>query len=245
MEYGNGAQLDNSSLVLSKIGGIVVRWSPLVEGTPKTITISREADGWRVCFSCADVQVQSLPETEQETGVDLGIESFATRSDGTDIFNPCWRRTAGHTLRTAQRRVSRRKNGSNRRRKAVQLLAKARLKVKKQRADFYHKTALAQARANDTINHEDLQTANLLWNHHLAKSIHAAAKNRERPGRTIGEPRRWLRRGTEYPWDFSASGVSNGRETDRAEASVPGAAHGIGLPRGVGHRSVSAPRALS
>jgi putative transposase len=44
-EYGNGAQLDNGYLVLSKIGRIAVRWSRPVEGTPKTVTISREADG--------------------------------------------------------------------------------------------------------------------------------------------------------------------------------------------------------
>jgi putative transposase len=63
--------------------------------------------------------------------------------------------------------VSRRKKGSNRRRKAHQ-------KVKRQRADFHHKTALALVRANDTIYHEDLQTANMLRNHHLAKSIQDA-----------------------------------------------------------------------
>jgi IS605 OrfB family transposase len=54
---------------------------------------------------------------------------------------------------------------------AVQLLARAHLKVQRQRADFHHKTALALVRANDTIDHEDVQTANMLKNHHRAKSI--------------------------------------------------------------------------
>src|SRR5258708_5600451 len=45
-EYGNGARLDNGALVLSKIGRISVHWSRPIEGTPKTITVSREADGW-------------------------------------------------------------------------------------------------------------------------------------------------------------------------------------------------------
>src|SRR5262245_55149620 len=72
---------------------------------------------------------------------------------------------------TEQRRVSRRKKGSNRRRKAVTLLAKAHQTVRRQRADFHHKTALALVRANDTMYHEDLQTANMLKNHRLAKSI--------------------------------------------------------------------------
>jgi putative transposase len=170
-QYGNGVTLDSRFLVLSKIGRIAVRWSRPLEGTPKTVTISREADGWYVCFSCADVPVEPLTITGQETGVDLGIEAFATLSEGTRIFSPGWYRKAELTLKKAQQRVARRKKGSNRRRKAVAHLAKAHQKVRRQRQDFHHKTALALVRANDVIYHEDLQTANLVRNHHLAKSI--------------------------------------------------------------------------
>jgi putative transposase len=70
--------------------------------------------------------------------------------------------------------VSRRKKGSARRRKAIVLLAKAHPKVKRQRQDFHHTTALALVRANDAIYHEDLQTANMRRNHRLAKSIQDA-----------------------------------------------------------------------
>jgi putative transposase len=170
-EFGNGATLDNGFLVLSKIGRIAMRWSRTLEGIPKTVTISREADGWYVCFSCAEVPIQPLPTTGQECGIDLGIEAFATLSSGTRIFSPGWYRKAERTLKTAQRRVARRKKGSHRRRKAVMLLAKAHQTVRRARADFHQKTALALVRANDVIYHEDLQTANLLTNHHLAKSI--------------------------------------------------------------------------
>jgi putative transposase len=148
-----------------------VRWSRSLEGRPKTVTIAREADGYYVCFSCAEVPTHPLPSTGQETGIDLGLESFATLSDGTMIHNPRCYRKAERALKTAQRRVSRRKKGSNRRRKAVKLLAKAHLKVKRQRQDFRHKTALALVQTNDTIHHEDLQAANMVRNHHLAKSI--------------------------------------------------------------------------
>jgi putative transposase len=170
-QFGNGATVDNGFLVLSKIGRVALRWSRPLEGTPKTVTISREADGWYVCFSCADVPIQPLPATGQETGIDLGLEAFATLSDSTRILHPGWYRQAERALKTAQRRVTRCTKGSNRRRKAVALLAKAQQKVKRQRADFHHKTALTLVRANDTIYHEELQVANLLRNHHLAKSI--------------------------------------------------------------------------
>ena len=63
-EHG-GARLDNGFLMLSKIGRIAVRWSRPLEGTPKTVTISREADGWYVCFSCADVPTQPFPPLDR------------------------------------------------------------------------------------------------------------------------------------------------------------------------------------
>src|SRR5262245_25913802 len=70
-EYGNGARLDNGNLVLSKIGRIAVRWSRPIQGTIKTVTISKEADGWYVCCSCAQVPVEPLPLTGNETGIDV------------------------------------------------------------------------------------------------------------------------------------------------------------------------------
>jgi putative transposase len=170
-QFGNGATLDNSFLILSKIGRIAVRWSRPLEGTPKTVTIRREADGWYVCFSCADVPVHPLPETGHETGIDLGIEAFATLSDGTRIFNPGWYRKAERALKTAQRRVTRLMNGSNRRGKAVTLLAKAHQNVGRQRRDFHHKVALELVQTHDTIYHENLQVANMVMNRQLAKSI--------------------------------------------------------------------------
>jgi putative transposase len=172
-EHG-GAALDGGILSLSKIGRISIRLHRPLQGTPKTVTILQEVDGWYACISCADVPIQPLPATGQETGIDLGIEAFATLSDGIRIFSPGWYRKAERVLKTAQRRVSRRKRGSNRRRKAIVLLAKAHQKVRRQRQDFHHKTALALVRENDVIYQEDLQTANMVKNHHLAKSIQDA-----------------------------------------------------------------------
>jgi putative transposase len=170
-QFGNGATLDNGFLVLSKIGRIAVRWSRPLEGTPKTVTIRREADGWYVTFSCAEVPIKPLPLTSQETGIDLGLESFATLADGSQVPNPRIFRVWEMHLKRAQRRVSRRVKGSHRRRKAVMLLARAHQTVRRARQDFHHKTALALVRQYATIYHEDLQPANLVKNHHLAKSI--------------------------------------------------------------------------
>jgi putative transposase len=161
-EYGNGARLDNGSLVLAKIGRIAVRWSRPVEGSIKTVTISHEADGWYVCFACAEVPIQPLPLTGQETGIDVGLVHFLTRADGEHVPNPRHHRQAEREVKKAQQRVSRRKKGSNRRKKAVRLLAKKHQHVRRQRADFHHQTALALVRAYDTIFYEAIQPANLI-----------------------------------------------------------------------------------
>jgi putative transposase len=162
MEYGNGATLDHGYLVLSKIGRIAVHWSRPIEGTPKTVTISKEADGWYVCFSCVDVPVQPLPHTGRETGIDVGLKVFLITAEGDAVENPRHYRRAEKALQKAQRRVSRRKKGSKRRRKAVQVLARRHQKVKRQRTDFHHKTALTLVRQYDTIYLEDLQIANMV-----------------------------------------------------------------------------------
>jgi putative transposase len=170
-EYGNGARLDTGSLALSKIGRIAVHWSRPIEGTPKTVTISKEADGWSVAISCAEVPIQPLAPTGRESGIDLGLESFATPSDGSRILTPGCYRKAERYLAKCQRRIAKRKKGSNRRRKAVVLLAKAHQMVRRQRKDFHHKTAFTLVRAYDAISHEDLRVANMVRNHRLAKSI--------------------------------------------------------------------------
>src|SRR5260370_24904986 len=103
-EYGNGARLDNGALVLSKIGHIRVHWSRPIAGTPKTVTISREADGWYVAISCAAVPCTPLPLTGQETGIDLGLESFVTLADGSQIPSPRIFRMPELALKRDQRR---------------------------------------------------------------------------------------------------------------------------------------------
>lgn len=168
----SGFRLEDDKLHLSKIGSCRVRLSRPIEGTIKTCTIKREADGWYVVFAVEENQSRFIPKTGEAVGIDVGIESFATMSTGEQIDNPRILRAAESKLKTAQRKVSRRANKrSNRRRKAVKLLAKKHQKVNRQRADFHHKTALNIIRENDVIAVESLNIAGMMKNHHLAKAI--------------------------------------------------------------------------
>ena len=157
----SGARLDNGCLMLAKIGRILVRWHRPLEGTPKTVTISKEADGWYVAFSCAQVPAHALPLTGCDTGIDVGLKVFLVTADGRMITTPRHYRKAENALKKAQRRISRRKKGSNRRKKAVRWCAKKHWHVRRQRGDFQHKTALALLGAYDTIYVEAIQPANL------------------------------------------------------------------------------------
>jgi putative transposase len=170
-QYGGGAALDGGLLNLSKIGRIRVQLHRPLAGTPKTVTISREADGWYACISCAEVPTQPLPLTGHETGIDVGLKVFLITAEGETIENPRHYRKAEKQLAKAQKRVSRRKKGSKRRRKAIVLLQLKHQQVKRQRTDFHHKTALALVRRYDAIYLEDLQVANMVRNPRLAKSI--------------------------------------------------------------------------
>ncbi len=169
-EHG-GAVLDGGILSLSKIGRIPIRLHRPLEGTPKTVTISREADGWYACISCAEVPTKPLPPTGKETGIDVGLKVFLITADGEMVENPHLLRCGEKQLAKAQRRVSKRKKGSHRRRKAVGNLQRAHQTVQRQRADHHHKTALMLLRQYDTISLEDLRVANLVRNRRLAKSI--------------------------------------------------------------------------
>jgi putative transposase len=176
-QYGNGAVLDGSILRLSKIGRIPCRlYRPLV-GIPTTVTISREADGWYACISCAEMPIEPLPPTGRETGIDVGLRVFLSTAAGDTVETPHHYRKAEKRLAKAQRHVARRTRGSHRRAKAVGWLRRTHQQVQRQRQrrDFHHRAALNVLRADDTISLEGVQVRNLVRNHHLAKRISDAA----------------------------------------------------------------------
>jgi putative transposase len=189
-----GWSLDGRHLTLRGIGRIKLHLSRPVEGTVKTVTLKRDSRGdWWVTFSCEGVPARPLPDTGQAVGVDLGLSSFVTTSDGEHIENPRHLRTAEADLRRAQRRVSRRKRGGNRRRKAVRVLTRKHRAVQDARRDFHFKTALDLVRRYDLIAVEDLNIR-VLARTRLAKSVsdagwgqflHALRTKAESAGREV------------------------------------------------------------
>ncbi|MGK7945765.1 MAG: RNA-guided endonuclease InsQ/TnpB family protein [Microcystaceae cyanobacterium] len=141
----------------------------------KRVRLIRRADGYYCQFvlSC-EIKKQITP-SGKDIGLDVGLSSFYTDNEGNKIDNPRFLRKSEKRLKRFQRRLSKKKKGSSNRRKARQRLAKAHLKVSRQRKDFAVKLARCVVHSNDVIAYEDLRIKNLVKNHCLAKSINDAA----------------------------------------------------------------------
>jgi putative transposase len=173
----NGAALDAKTkrLRLTSIGDVKIKLHRKPEGVIKQVTVTLGGDGnWYACLCCEGVPVQSLPATGQSIGVDVGIKAFATLSNGEQVANPRHYERAHAGLRRAQRRLARRKRGSNRRRKAVLLLRAQHDRVRRCRLDFHHKVALGLVRRFDSIAVEKLNIKGLARGM-LAKQVQDAA----------------------------------------------------------------------
>ncbi|MGB9754695.1 RNA-guided endonuclease InsQ/TnpB family protein [Roseiflexus castenholzii] len=169
-EYGNGFKADGRRLRLSGIGRVAVRWHRPLEGQIKTVRIRRRAGKWYACFAC-EAEATPLPATGREIGVDVGIASLITTSEGAKEPHPGWYRAAQRTLCVRQRRVARRKKGSASRRKAVLALQRQHERIANARKDHLKKPAHRLITQYDRIALEDLRITNMVRNRRLAKSI--------------------------------------------------------------------------
>ena len=129
--------------------------------TVKQVTVKREGRRWYAVLSCDDVPAKPLPQTGAVVGVDLGVASFLTTSDGKHVPNERHLAASAVRLATAQQALSRCKRGSARRRAVRARVAAIHGKVRRQRLDHAHKTALALVRDCDFIAHEALNVAGM------------------------------------------------------------------------------------
>jgi putative transposase len=171
--YRDGCKsLDNGKLRLQGVGEVKLKLHRPIEGEIKTVTIKREAARWQAVFS-VECEAKPLHESTQSTGIDVGLNAFATLSDGREIENPWYFKKAQAKLRRAQRKVARRKRGSNNRKKAVRELQRAHGHVRNQREDFAHKVSRRLVNLFGLIVIEQLNIKGLAAGM-LAKSVNDA-----------------------------------------------------------------------
>ena len=162
---------DDGKLKLSKIVEIKIKQHREIEGQIKTCTIKRDADQWYASFSVVMDPEPPLEPTSQSIGIDVGLKSLVTFSNGEQIEPPKFLRQSEDKLVKAQRELSRKKKGSSNRNKQRIEVARIHRTIRNQRKDFIHKLSSNLIKTYDTIVFEKLQIQNMVKNHHLAKSI--------------------------------------------------------------------------
>lgn len=168
----SGWKLDGSKLIIRNVGVFRFKEHRPIQGRIKTVTLCLKPTGkWFVCFSCDNVPPRSYPRTGKKAGLDVGINKLIYDSDGNFTEGQHHLKRFSGVLRKRQRRLARRKKGSNRRNKARVLVAKTHERIANQRRDFLHKLSTDYIRKYDVIHVENLSIQNMLKNHCLARSI--------------------------------------------------------------------------
>jgi putative transposase len=144
------------------VGHVKVNQHRPVVGKVKTVSVKREGRKWFVVLTAEREQPEPLPATGSMVGIDLGIASFLTTSNREHVANPRHARKAAAKLEAAQQALSRfphckAKDRTKNHQRAVEKVATLHGKVRRQRLDHAHKTALGLVREHDFIAHEDLK----------------------------------------------------------------------------------------
>lgn len=166
-----GFRLENNKLSLSKIDSIkvVLHRKPV---NVKQVTVCRKNGKWYAVVGCEILRRQHCTiNYSKPVGIDVGIAKFAHDSDNHVVENPQFLTKMLRPVRRAHHRLSRRKMGSNNRKKARHMLARLYERINNRRRDFLHKTSTYYASRYDLIFLERLRVANMTRNHRLARKI--------------------------------------------------------------------------
>lgn len=146
------------------------------DGRVLRMTVSQHAGRWYASLTVErDDKPVMNPPKGGAVGVDLGVKTLATLSDGAVVPNPRYLKKSERKLKRAQQALSRKVKGSNRREKARAKVARLHARVANQRLDAMHKLTTRIAETFSDISIEDLHVAGMVKNRHLAKHIADAA----------------------------------------------------------------------
>ena len=124
-------------LHLSKIGDIRIRTHRKVEGDIKQVTVKKYSSGKWYAFVCCDHGIPDKKNIEKVVGIDMGIIHYVTDTDGRKVEHPSFLNKSLKNLRRKQRKLSKKKKGSNNYDKQKIKVAKIHETIKNQRDDFY------------------------------------------------------------------------------------------------------------
>ena len=158
------------SIYLPKIGVVKTAEKIKKKWNIHNATISKRAGQYFISL-LIDYEPPKTQKTGEIVGIDLGIKTFATLSDGTKYKNPKTLSKYEDKIARCQRQLSRTQKGSNNSKKAKEKLARLHLKVSNIRQDYLHKTSHEIANRYSFVAIENLNIAGMIKNHNLAKRI--------------------------------------------------------------------------
>src|SRR6516165_9405306 len=160
------------AIQLPRLGRLRLKERDYLPTTAKILsaTVSEQAGHWYVSVLVEQAHITPV-NRGPVVGVDLGVKTLATLSDGASEPNPRHLRSCLKKLKRLQRSVSRRQKGGCNRTKAVRRLGRLHRKVANQRANTLHHLTSRLAKTKSTVVIEELHVAGMLKNHHLAQAI--------------------------------------------------------------------------
>lgn len=174
-------EIKQGKLKVSKVGNIKLVLHRPIPGTIKTVTLTRSATGkWYACFS-VEVEPKRLPPHPKQEGIDVGLKTFATLSDGVEIENPRFFRVEEKALAKANRKLAktpkpaRGERATKERCRARKVVARVHERTQWRRSNFTHQASRKIVNGYGLIAVEDLNVNRMVHNHCLAKSIADAA----------------------------------------------------------------------
>ncbi len=172
---GHRPLIRERSIRIPNVGDIRMRGGRSVSGTPKTATVKRCGKHWNVSVTCDIGPAPERCAVSNAVGIDVGITSLATLSDGTIIENPRWTRKHAARIATANRKLALKQRRSKNRLRAKEVLRRAHQRASDARKNYLHHVSKWLVANYDLIAYEDLKIRNMARNPHLAKSIMDAA----------------------------------------------------------------------
>ena len=155
---GTAFRLRSGFVELSKIGKVTIQQHRAIEGTPKTCTVSRTATGkWFVSFACEQEPKQKPDREFKAVGIDLGVRTLCTLSNGEEVQPPRFLMQDEQILAKAQRKLSAAEKGSKLRKKCRKVVAHIHERITNKRKDFCDKLSLSLVQNYSFIAFEDLK----------------------------------------------------------------------------------------
>lgn len=164
--------VDETHVWIPKVGLVKARISRPIQGRITSATIKQTPSGkYFIVFTCTDIPEPSKSKTGKAIGIDLGIKTLVTTSDGEKIEGVADTRNLEQKLAREQRKLSRKKKGSNNRAKQKIKVARAYEKIASKRKDHLHKVTAKIIDENQVVCAETLNVDGMLKNRYIAKKL--------------------------------------------------------------------------